>query len=490
MYVLGLDLGTGSTKGILLNKKGDIVATKSADYPILTPKPGHSEQDPNLWCEAAVTVLKELAKEVKDFTKELEGISFSGQMHSLVLLDRDKKPLRNSILWNDVRTTAQCETIVKKFPKIIDITKNKALEGFTLPKILWVQENEPHIWDKSCHFLLPKDYLGFFLTGSLHMDYSDAAGTLMLDVTGKDWSKDIASTFNIPLTMFPKLHESTGYIGNLLQNIKDEIGFTRDIPVFAGGADNACAAVGAGIVNAGKGMASIGTSGVFLTYEQKSEGYNGQLHYFNHALENAYYSMGVTLSAGHSLTWFRDNFAPNESYDSLLEGIDELPSSLFFSPYIVGERTPHTDSKIRGSFIGIDTTHTKKHFAKAVLEGITFSLKDCAMIMQGLGHSFESVVSVGGGAKNKLWLQMQADIFNAPIVTLKTEQGPGFGAAMLAAVGAGWFRNVAECAETFVEYNERYEPIPANVEKYESAYKVYKKIYDGTKGICHDIAAV
>ncbi|MCL1995897.1 MAG: xylulokinase [Defluviitaleaceae bacterium] len=487
MYVLGLDLGTSSTKGLLLDEKGNVVATKSADYPILTPAPGYSEQDPSLWCSAAMTVMKEMAKEVSDFTEQLKGISFSGQMHSLVLLDRDKKPLRNSILWNDVRTTKQCETIVKKFPKIIDVTKNKALEGFTLPKILWVQENEPEIWKKTYHILLPKDYLRFFLTGTLHMDYSDAAGTLMLDVLEKNWSRDIAYAFNIPLPSLPALISSSGYVGNLLPAIKNEIGFKTDVPVFAGGADNACAAVGAGIVQTGKGMISIGTSGVFLAYEEKGKGYDGHIHYFNHAAENAYYSMGVTLSAGHSLSWFKDNFAPEESYDSLLQGLEDIPSTLFFSPYIVGERTPHTDSRIRGSFIGVDTTHTKKHFTKAVLEGITFSLKDCASLMEWLGKSFDSIVSVGGGTRNKMWLQMQADIFNTPIVTLKTEQGPGFGAAMLAAVGAGWFTNATECAAAFVEYGQQYEPIPENVEKYKKLYQAYKGIYEATKDICHSI---
>ncbi|MCL2610365.1 MAG: xylulokinase [Defluviitaleaceae bacterium] len=482
MYVLGLDLGTSSLKALLMNKKGEVIETATADYPLITPQIGFSEQDACEWTEATNKVLKALKEKVADFEAELEGISFSGQMHSLVLLDEKDNVLRNAILWNDVRTTKQCETIMNTLESIVDITKNIALEGFTLPKILWVQENEPAIWEKVKHFLLPKDYLAYFLTGNKSMDYSDAAGTLMLDIDKKDWSEEIRTTFDIPANIYPKLLESTGFVGNL----KSEFGFKKEVKVFAGGADNACAAIGAGLVKPGIGMASIGTSGVFATYEDKIQDYSGKLHFFNHAAENSHYSMGVTLSAGHSLAWFRDTFAKGEDFSDLLAGISELESNLLFTPYIVGERTPHVDSKIRGSFIGIDTNHTIKHFAKAVLEGITFSLKDSQNMMEeAKGEAFKTVISVGGGAKNQDWLQVQADIFNTNIQTLTVEQGPGLGAAMLAAVGVGWFSNTLECAETFVSYGDIVKPNPKNVEKYEKLYKEYKKIYENTKEICH-----
>ena len=482
MYVLGLDLGTSSLKALLMNKKGEVVETATADYPLITPQVGFSEQDPKEWLKAANQVLKELKEKVSDFEAELEGISFSGQMHSLVLLNENDEVLRNAILWNDVRTTSECETIMKTLPSIVDITKNIALEGFTLPKILWVKENEPEIWDKVNHFLLPKDYLAFFLTGNKSMDYSDAAGTLMLDINKKNWSDEIKNAFDIPSKIYPKLLASTGFVGN----VKSEFGFKKEVQVFAGGADNACAAVGAGLVKPGIGMASIGTSGVFATYEDEIRDYKGKLHFFNHAAENSHYSMGVTLSAGHSLAWFRDTFAKGEDFSTLLEGISELESNLLFSPYIVGERTPHVDSKIRGSFIGIDTSHTIKHFAKAVLEGITFSLKDSQIMMEeAKGEKFKTVISVGGGAKNPDWLQMQADIFNTEIQTLTVEQGPGLGAAMLAAVGVGWFESTLQCAEKFVSYGNIIKPNAENVKKYETLYNEYKKIYASTKEICH-----
>lgn len=485
MYVLGLDLGTGSLKGVLVNTKGEVIATESSDYPLHTPSPGYSEQDPNFWTEACEIVIKKLSEKVNDFKAGLEAISFSGQMHSLVLLDENKKVVRNAILWNDVRTSEQCKTIKTKFPDIVKVTKNIPLEGFTLPKILWMQENEQENWKKSRHILLPASYLGFYLTGNHYMDYSDAAGTLMLDVLGKEWSGDIISTFDIDLSMLPNLTTSTGYIGDLLPEFKEKFGFTNQIKIFAGAADNAAAAVGSGIVEKGKAWASIGTSGVFGTYEEKHAGYMGQIHYFNHSLENVFYSMGVTLAAGDSLTWFKETFAPDQSFDEILSDIEDLPTNLFFTPYISGERTPHPDSKIRGSFIGMDRTHNIKNFAKAVLEGITFSLKDCQVIMEGVGHKFDSIVSIGGGAKNKTWLQMQADIFNSTVVTLKTEQGPGLGAAMFAAVGAGWFKDLKECSNIFVEYSEKYTPNPTKVEDYKKAYEIYKNIYSKTKELCH-----
>ena len=489
-YVLGLDLGTSSLKGILVDKSGKIVATKAAEYPLHTPKQGYSEQDPELWVKAADTVIKELINEFGDILSSLEGISFSGQMHSLVLLDADNKPLRNAILWNDVRTTKQCETIMSKAKdKMIQITKNVALEGFTLPKILWVQENEPEIWSKVKHFVLPKDYLGFWLTGNKQMEYSDAAGTLLLDVEKQQWSLDIAKEFNIPEYVLPKLVGSSDKIGLLKPELVEYFGFTKDVPIFAGGADNACAAIGAGITKEGQAMCSIGTSGVFLTYEGDVKDYNGKIHFFNHVVRDKFYSMGVTLAAGNSLDWFKQTFASDNSFEELLSGIGELPlGGLLFTPYIVGERTPHPDSKIRGSFIGMDTNHTKKHFAKAVLEGITFSLKDSAILMEEVsGKAFDRIVSVGGGAKNKDWLQMQADIFNATIVTLETEQGPAMGAAMLAALGAGWFKDENECAEQFVCYKEEFQPIAENVATYKAIYELYKQVYPATKTLCHGL---
>ena len=488
-YVLGIDLGTSSLKGLLMNKSGEVVAFAGYDYPLLHPKKGYSEQNPEEWVKACENVFKALSEKVEDFNAELEGIAISGQMHGLVTLDGEENVVRPAILWNDTRTTKQCTEIMEGFgERLITITKNKALEGFTLPKILWMQEEERELWAKVAHIMLPKDYLIFRLTGEFATDYSDAAGTLLLDVAAKKWSDEILAKYNIDGKILPKLYNSIDCVGKIKAEYQKEFGFEKEVKVMGGGADNACAAVGSGIVSNGIGMVSIGTSGVFLSYEDEAHSnYSGRLHLFNHGIPDAYYSMGVTLAAGHSLNWFKETFAPKESFEELLSDIDKIPAGsdgLLFAPYIVGERTPYADSKVRGSFTRIDTTHTRAHFARAVLEGITFSLRDSMELMSELTEKkFDKILSVGGGSKNKDWLQMQADIFDTEIITLTTEQGPGLGAAMMAAVGAGWFEDLKECAKTFVHYKSGISPVKENVLKYNEAYESYKKVYGATKDL-------
>lgn len=495
-YVLGLDLGTSGLKGILVNKEGQIIDSASAEYPLLTPARGYSEQEPNEWFKAAVEVMKTIFASTKDAVEKLEGISFSGQMHSLVLLDKNDDVLRPAILWNDVRTTEQCEAITEKLGSdLIQITKNKALEGFTLPKLLWVKDNEPEIWEKATHFLLPKDYLGFRLTGNKQMEFSDAAGTLLLDVEKREWSMPLLETFEIDASITPKLVQSQEKIGTLSDELAEELKTSSSIPVFSGGADNPCAAVGAGIVRPEQGMASIGTSGVFLSYEETGDKeYEGHLHYFNHVIPDGFYTMGVTLAAGSSLNWFKKNFAPEETFEQLLSGVSNVsPGSdgLLFAPYISGERTPYTDSNIRGTFLGMDIAHTRDHFSRAVLEGITFSLRDSFELMrEHSGKEFKQIVSVGGGAKNPDWLQMQADIFNTPVVTLETEQGPAMGAAMIAAVGTGWYDSFESCSEVFVNYKEEVKPNPHAVERYNKIYANYREIYPTIKDLSHKLAQI
>lgn len=495
-YVLGIDLGTSSMKGILLNQEGKVIKKSTENYPLIQPKSGYNEQNPKEWIKACETILNDLSHEIEDFTEKLEAVSFSGQMHSLVLLDANKEVLRPAILWNDVRNTEQCEQIMNDFGgTLLDVTHNIALEGFTLPKILWVQQNETDIWNRVKHILLPKDYLRAWLTGKLNMDYSDAAGTLLLDLKTHTWSRTISERYDIPLEYLPPLIESTGYVGTITEAIKDTYGFVNDILVFAGGADNACAAVGAGITNDSVGMASIGTSGVFLSVENEIHNkYKGKLHFFSHSVPNTHYSMGVTLAAGNSLSWFKETFAPDKSFDSLLENIGEItPGSdgLMFTPYISGERTPHIDSKVRGSFVGIDARHKLSHFARAVLEGITFSLKESQGLMLDVANKdFERIISVGGGAKNNDWLQIQADIFDAEIVTLEAEEGPGYGAAIIAAVGAGWYDSIEECTDEFVQYGISVKPNAENVMKYQKQFDIYKQVYGATKDITYQVKEI
>ncbi|MDQ0229408.1 xylulokinase [Metabacillus malikii] len=493
-YVIGVDLGTSAVKLILINQEGSIVEEVSKSYPLIQEKSGYSEQEPEQWVEKTQSGLAELVAKFNGNVEDIEGISFSGQMHGLVLLDKENNVLRNAILWNDVRTTPQCQEIydVVGKEKLLEITKNPALEGFTLPKILWVKENEQELFEKAAVFMLPKDYLRFRMTGQIHAEYSDAAGTLLLNVGEKTWSNEICQLFNLPETLCPPLVESHDFVGTITDEFAASTGLSNKTKVFAGGADNACGAIGAGILSEGTTLCSVGTSGVVLSYEERNDrDFAGKVHYFNHGKENAFYTMGVTLAAGYSLSWFKEVFAEHESFEALLDGIENVPvgsNGLLFTPYLVGERTPYADPKIRGSFIGMEGSHTKKDFARAVLEGITFSLNESIEIFRESGKTIDSITSIGGGAKNETWLQIQADIFNAKIIKLKSEQGPGIGAAILAAYGAGWSTSLQEIANLFVEPAKVYEPIAENVEKYKEIFSLYKKVYVQTKELNEELS--
>lgn len=488
-YVIGVDLGTSAVKILLVNKAGEVCHEVTHAYPLIHEKSGYSEQNPEEWVEKTIAGIAELVSVFQGDVHDIEGISFSGQMHGLVLLDKENKVLRNAILWNDTRTTAQCLEIYETVGNglLLEITKNPALEGFTLPKLLWVKENEPEIFSKSAVFLLPKDYLRYRLSGEINSEYSDAAGTLLLDVKEKKWSEEICSRIGIPYNLCPPLLESNECVGSITEEISQKTGLGLKVKVFAGGADNACGAIGSGILAEGKTLCSIGTSGVVLSFEkQGDQDFNGKVHYFNHGKEDAFYSMGVTLSAGYSLSWFKDTFAENEEFEQLLEGVDSVPigsNGLLFTPYLTGERTPHADSSIRGSFIGIDAAHKRSDFARAVMEGITFSLNESIEIFRNNRKKIDSIISIGGGSKNPVWLQMQADIFNVTILKLSSEQGPGMGAAMLAAYGCGWFSSLEECATEFIKTVQAYNPIKENVEKYTTLFSVYKQVYQQTRDI-------
>lgn len=495
-YVIGIDLGTSAVKLMLISQNGYIVNEISKKYSLIQNRSGYNEQDPEDWINQTISGLKDLVSKFQGHKNDIKGISFSGQMHGLVLVDHSNNILRNAILWNDTRTSEECNEINKKVGKqrLLSITKNLALEGFTLPKILWVKKHEPNIYKNIKKFMLPKDYVRFCLTGQIHTDFSDAAGTLLLDIQQQDWSQEILNYFDIAPHICPEIVESSEYIGEITEEISDITGLSRYTAVFAGGADNACGAVGSGILEKGKTMVSIGTSGVLLTYENDvDKKFEGKVHYFNHAIPNEFYSMGVTLAAGHSLSWLKDTFFKDETFDSLINEIKDVPigsKGLLFSPYIVGERTPYMNADLRGSFIGIDSSHSKKYFIRAVLEGITFSLKDTLEIFKNGGKKIDSIISIGGGAKNDVWLQMQADVFDTEIIKLKHEQGPGFGSAMIAAYGVGWFNSIKECWNQFAHENidSVYKPNKHNVSKYKKIYKIYTDIYASTKHISEELA--
>ena len=488
-YVIGVDLGTSAVKILLVDQQGTVVETVSKPYPLIHKKNGYSEQDPQHWVEQTAAGLKEIVRIFGGDAEDIEGISFSGQMHGLVLLDENNEVLRPAILWNDTRTTAECQQIcdVVGRERLLEITKNPALEGFTLPKILWVQKNEPELFKKVKSFVLPKDYLRYKLTDKLQMEFSDAAGTLLLDVTERQWSQEICDLLGLDFSICPPLVNSHDELGTVKEDFADASGLAHSTRVFAGGADNACGAIGAGILEEGKTLCSIGTSGVVLSYEAKgNKDFDGKVHYFNHSAPGAFYTMGVTLAAGYSLSWFKDAFAPEASFDELLSDIHEVPAGsngLVFTPYLVGERTPHADALIRGSFIGMDGSHRRKDFARAVLEGITFSLQESISIFRDSGKTIDTIVSIGGGAQNEEWLQMQADIFDAKIIRLTSEQGPGMGAAMLAAFGCSWFDSLQECADAFLQEDKSYFPIEENVQTYKKLFPIYQQVYERTKDL-------
>jgi xylulokinase len=493
-YVIGVDLGTSAVKTILVARDGSVRAEAAREYPLYQEKSGWSEQEPEDWVKGTTESLQELVEQSGVHAADIEGISFSGQMHGLVLLDSENRPVRRAILWNDTRTTEQCREIERTLGgKLLKVTRNPALEGFTLPKILWVRRHEPQAFAASCRFVLPKDYVRYRLTGALHMDLSDAAGTLMLDVAERKWSTDVLEAFELSEKLCPPLVEAGGETGTLAAEAASVTGLSPNTRVFAGGADNACGAIGAGILSPGLTLCSIGTSGVILTYEDDADAdYRGKVHFFNHGKPDAFYAMGVTLAAGYSLSWFRNTFAAGESYDTLLAGVGDVPAGsggLLFTPYLVGERTPHADSVIRASFIGMDGSHKREHFARAVMEGITFSLNESVDIFRAEGKPVDTIVSIGGGAKNPVWLQMQADIFNARVVALENEQGPGLGAAMLAAVGCGWFPGLEACAQTFVKRARTYAPNPTAVDRYAELFRIYQNVYSQTSSLNQALTA-
>jgi len=490
--VLGVDLGTSGVKVVAVDKTGELLAEQSYDLSLSQPFPGYSEQHPEDWVKGTSSAISKLISENGIYANEIYGISFSGQMHGLVLLDEKNEVIRPAILWDDTRTTKQCEEIRNTMgERFIDITYNQPLEGFTLPKLLWVKENEPSHWKKARKFLLPKDYVRLRITGEIMTDYTDATGTAMFDANTQEWSTEICEKFEVPEKMCPKIFHSTDLAGTVTEEFARNSGLNSSTKVFLGAADNAAGSLSSGMITSDSVLSSIGTSGVVLKYEGKNKAnYNGTLQFEDHVIPETYYSMGVTLAAGDSLNWYKKNFAADISFDQMIEKAVNSPvgaNGLLFTPYIMGERAPHTDSSIRGSFIGIDGMHRENDFIRAVLEGITYSFRDIMEIYNDYEHTFDKVISIGGGSKSAFWLQMQADVFNKDVITIKNEQGPGLGAAMIAAVGLSWYSNFNDCSEVYVSFGETYKPIEKNVSKYQKMYSIYKKVYGKTQELSKEL---
>ena len=471
--LVGIDVGTTATKGIAIDPDGTVLARAEAEYALSTPKPGWAEQDPEDWWRATETVLKQLNDEAGD----PKGIGLSGQMHGLVALDESNRVLRPAILWNDQRTQAECDEIESTIglDRLIELTGNRALTGFTAPKILWLRHNEPDIYARIKHIALPKDYVRLKLTGEHATDVSDASGTLLLDVAKRRWSEEVLTALNIDRDWLPEALESPTVSGH-----------TRDdIPVAAGAGDQAAGALGVGVDRPGPLSIALGTSGVvFAALKQFAADPEARVHAFCHAVPDAWHAMGVMLSAAGSLTWLRNVAAPDISYDELLAMADAWPAgteNLIFLPYLAGERTPHADPDARGAFAGLSLRHDRGALTRAVLEGVAFGLRDSLDLIAQLGGKPELGRISGGGARSDLWAKITASVLELPLERVAVDEGAAFGAAILGGVAAGVWPSVHDAVAVTIRPKGRIEPDPEWVEIYKNQRPKFQALYPAVK---------
>jgi xylulokinase len=487
-YFLGIDVSTTATKALLIDSVGSVVAVAATEYPFETPRPLWSEQHPDLWWDGAQKSIRAVIEQAGLDSAQIGGVGLTGQMHGLVLLDKTGAVLRPAILWNDQRTQAQCDEIHRRIgrEKFIQITGNVALAGFTAPKILWVKENEPEVYARAAHVLLPKDFVRYKLTGEFGMDKADGAGTVLMDLRKRDWSEEVLSALEIPRAWMPSLYEGPQITGRLTSAAAAATGLKTGTPVMAGGGDQAAQAVGVGAVKEGIVALTLGTSGVvFAATSGAFIEPEGRLHAFCHSVPGKWHLMGVMLSAAGSLRWYRDTFAPGVNYDNLLAPAAKVSpgaDGLLFLPYLTGERTPHPDPLARGAFVGLTVRHGMAHCTRAVLEGVAFGLKDSFELMKAAGLSkIEQVRVSGGGARSALWRQILADVFDSELVTVNTTEGAAYGAALLAGVGAGTWPDVESACEAAVKLTGSTLPAPEQVKAYERVYPLYRELYPALK---------
>jgi xylulokinase len=495
---LGVDIGTSGTKTIAMQRDGKILASATAEYPLLAPRPGWSEQDPEHWWQATVKTIKSVVKQGQLKPSDISGIGLSGQMHGSVFLDAEDQVIRPALLWNDQRTAAECVEIEKRAGgrrKLIDMVANPALTGFTAPKILWLRNHEPKHYDRVRHVLLPKDYVRLRLTGEYATEVSDASGTLLLDVCNRVWSKKLLSKLEIDSAWLPKVHESEEVSGRLTMGAARTLGLSAGVPVVGGGGDQAASAVGNGIVRQGVVSATMGTSGVIFAHSDEVQ-YDpqGRLHTFCHAVRGKWHMMGVVLSAGGSLQWYRNQLCQAEvarakknkidPYELITEEARQAPvgsEGLVFLPYLTGERTPHADANARGAWVGLSLRHGRPHLARSVIEGATFAMRDSLEIIRGLKVPVKEVRLSGGGARSPFWRQVQADVYGLPTAITNSHEGPAYGVALLAAVGTGAYRTVAEACEATIKVIDQNSPQARAKRTYDALHPVYQQLYRSLK---------
>ncbi len=486
-YFLGIDVSTTGSKALLMDEKGQVKATASSPHTLQTPRPLWSEQDPEEWWRASGASIRSALQQAGVAGEQVAAVGLTGQMHGLVLLDEAGRVLRPAILWNDGRTQAQCDEIHRRVgrERLIRVTGNVALTGFTAPKILWVQQNEPDVYARARHVLLPKDTIRYRLTGEYAMDKADGSGTILFDLGKRDWSGEMLASLDIPPGWMPPTYEGPEFTGKVTPAAAAETGLKAGTPVAAGGGDQAAQAVGVGAVEPGVVALTVGTSGVvFATTPSALVEPEGRLHAFCHALPGRWHFMGVMLSAAGSLQWYRDTLAPGMSFDDLLKEAETVPAGsegLQFLPYLSGERTPHPDPLARGAWVGLTLRHGRGHLTRAILEGVAFGLKDSFSLIEkaGLGE-IRQVRASGGGTRSALWRQILASVLEAELVTVDNLEGAAFGAALLAGVAAGSWEDVPAACRT-VKISGASRPDPAQVEAYRRGYPLYRSLYPALK---------
>lgn len=486
MLFIGVDLGTSAVKLLLMDETGKIHKVVSKEYSLYFPQPGWSEQNPQDWIRQSMEGIKELTAQCDK--SQIKGISFGGQMHGLVVLDKKEQVIRPAILWNDGRTGRQTDYLNQEIGKetLSRYTGNIAFAGFTAPKILWMREKEPENFARIRKIMLPKDYLAFYLSGEFSTDFSDASGTLLLDVEHKRWSEEMMEICGIREFQLPKLYESWEPTGIIKPEIAEELGIPQDVKIIAGAGDNAAAAVGTGTVGEGQCNLSVGTSGtVFISSKNFGVDDHNALHSFAHADGN-YHLMGCMLSAASCNKWWMEEILKTKEYQTEQDGIRKLGENpVFYLPYLMGERSPHNDPDARAAFVGMSMDTTREDMTQAMLEGVAFGLRDSMEAAKSTGLIPERSKICGGGAKSPLWRKIIANVMNMKIDRIESEEGPGYGAAILAAVGCGAFSSVEEAAGRLVKITDTEEPDPQLAEKYEEKYQKYRKLYPALKEFYH-----
>jgi xylulokinase len=490
MWFLGMDVGTGGTRAVVVDAAGKVMGAASCEHaPFRAEHPGWAEQDPEDWWRAAKEAIRGALAVTLEPREPIAAIALTGQMHGAVMLDEAGEVLRPALIWCDTRTQPQCDWLNEKigYNRLIELTCNPALPNFTLTKLLWVKTHQPDIFAKIRHVMCPKDYVRYRLTGEFAIDVQEASGTLLLDVTHRRWSREVAEVAGIPMSWLPKVYESPEICARISEKAAELTGLGPGAPVAAGAGDQGAGAVGMGILQPGSVSATIGTSGVvFAATAEPTKDPKGRIHTFCHAVPGRWHVMGVTQSAGLSLHWLREAFFPGQSYDKLSDGAANVPAGcdgLLWAPYLLGERTPHLDPEVRAAFTGIGVEHTAAHFVRAVQEGVAYSLQDSFTLFQELGIPVSAIRLGGGGARGALWRKIQAGIYGQPVEVLTAEEGGAFGCALMAGVGVGHWKNLDEACAEAIKVAARIEPDLADATTYKAGYAKWRRMYPALRGL-------